>query len=77
MAKRSKTTPEAAPIDLTTFDYEASIARLNEITALLESADTPLAASLTLFEEGQGILRACQAWLDQAELRLEQASTAQ
>ncbi len=63
--------------DISEFDYEASIARLNEITALLESAETPLAASLTLFEEGQGILRACQAWLDQAELRLEQASTAQ
>ena len=77
MAKRSKTTPEAAAVDLAGFDYEASIARLNDITAQLESADTPLAASLTLFEEGQGILRACQAWLDQAELRLEQASTAQ
>ena len=32
--------------------FEGNIARLEEIVALLERGDTPLAGSLALFEEG-------------------------
>ena len=47
--------------------FEENISRLEEIVALLERGDTPLAGSLALFEEGTKLATACTAMLDEAE----------
>ena len=47
--------------------FEENIARLEEIVALLEKGDAPLGDSLSLFQEGTGLVAACTALLDQAE----------
>ena len=50
--------------------FEGNIARLEEIVALLERGDTPLAGSLALFEEGTRLAAACTAMLDEAEQKV-------
>ncbi len=47
--------------------FEQQLARLEEIVAALEKGDVPLAQSLSLFEEGTGLVAACSRQLDQAE----------
>lgn len=56
------------------FDYEASAERLAAIVRRLEAGQVPLAESLRLFDEGQGLLRRCQLWLDRARLRVSEAT---
>ncbi len=53
-------------------DFEASMARLTEIVASLESGDAPLGESLKLFEEGTALLRRCSKLLDEAEQKVAQ-----
>ena len=53
-------------------DFEASLARLEEIVKLLEKGDAPLAESLGLFEEGAGLIRSCGKLLDEAEQKVVQ-----
>ena len=50
--------------------FEENIARLEEIMALLEKGEAPLADSLSLFEEGTRLVSACGKLLDQAELKV-------
>ena len=50
--------------------FEQGIARLEEIVALLERGDAPLADSLALFEEGTKLIAACSKQLDQAEQKV-------
>ena len=50
--------------------FEENIARLEEIIALLEKGEAPLADSLALFEEGTKLIAACTKQLDQAEQRV-------
>lgn len=52
--------------------FEQSLQRLEEIVRLLEKGDAPLAESLTLFEEGTALIRACGAQLDEAEQKVVQ-----
>ena len=47
--------------------FEQQLQRLEEIVALLEKGDAPLADSLSLFEEGTKLIGACSRQLDQAE----------
>lgn len=54
-------------IDMDTPTFEKSMARLEEIVALLERGDTPLEESLKLFEEGSALIRSCSGMLDKAE----------
>ena len=51
-------------------NFEASMARLEQIVSLLERGDAPLEQALTLFEEGAGLLRSCQQQLDTAEQKV-------
>lgn len=51
-------------------NFEASMARLEQIVSLLERGDAPLEQALTLFEEGAGLLRSCQQQLDAAEQKV-------
>ena len=47
--------------------FEKSMARLEEIVALLERGDTPLEEALKLFEEGSALIRSCGSMLEKAE----------
>ena len=51
-------------------DFEGSMARLEEIIALLERGEAPLEQAMALFEEGAGLLRACTKQLDEAEQKV-------
>lgn len=50
--------------------FEQSLQRLEEIVRLLEKGDAPLAESLSLFEEGAALIRACGIQLDEAEQKV-------
>ena len=50
--------------------FEQSMERLEEIVRLLEKGDAPLAESLGLFEEGAGLIRACETFLGEAEQKV-------
>lgn len=47
--------------------FEENITRLEEIVALLEKGDAPLSDSLSLFQEGTGLVSVCSAMLSEAE----------
>ncbi len=51
-------------------NFEKSMARLEEIVALLERGDAPLESSLALFEEGTALIRSCGSFLDEAEQKV-------
>ena len=51
--------------------FEASLARLNEIVAALESGTAPLDQSLALYEEGIALVRLCSEKLDAAEQQIK------
>lgn len=49
------------------FQFEDSLARLEELVELMESGELSLEDSLKAFEEGVKLTRDCQKALDQAE----------
>jgi len=51
--------------------FEKSLTRLESIVSRLEDGDLPLEESLTLFEEGVGLVKQCSHRLDEAEQRVE------
>ena len=51
-------------------NFEDSMARLEEIVALLERGAAPLDQAMSLFEEGAKLLRECTKQLDQAEQKV-------
>lgn len=55
--------------------FEESLKRLEALVQGLEAGETPLAELLSRFEEGTALLRACEAKLREAELRIEQLRT--
>lgn len=52
--------------------FEDAFARLEALVAEMERGDLPLEALLAKFEEGVGLVKNCQAFLRQAQLRVEQ-----
>lgn len=52
--------------------FEESFARLEELVAGLEGGELPLEEMLDRFEEGVKLVRHCQQFLKQAQLRVEQ-----
>lgn len=50
--------------------FEESMARLEEIVAILERGESTLDESLALFEEGTKLAAACSKQLDQAEQKI-------
>ena len=50
--------------------FEKALARLEEIVRAMESGDAMLDKSLALFEEGVGLVKYCQAALDEAEQKV-------
>jgi exodeoxyribonuclease VII small subunit len=52
--------------------FEDALARLESIVESMESGDVPLAELLAKFEEGNTLLKTCEARLKEAELKIEQ-----
>jgi len=52
--------------------FEAALGQLESIVESMESGDTPLAELLAKFEEGNKLLKLCEARLKEAELKIEQ-----
>ena len=52
--------------------FEEAFCRLEDILTELEQGGLDLEASLTLFEEGVGLVQQCETMLDEAELQVEQ-----
>jgi exodeoxyribonuclease VII small subunit len=50
--------------------FEQAIARIDEIVKTLEKGDAPLEQSLSLFEEGTGLIKSCGKLLDSAEQKV-------
>ncbi len=57
--------------DSPTPDFEAALARLEDIVKALEGGDLALDAALELFEEGIRLSRLCHGKLESAERRVE------
>ena len=53
--------------------YEAAREELVEVVRRLESGGTDLEESLALWERGEKLAQVCQAWLDGAKKRLDEA----
>ncbi len=52
--------------------FEEKLDRLKEIVDMLESPETlELDTSLSLFEEGVGLVRSCRKLLEEAEVRVQ------
>lgn len=51
-------------------NFEQAITRLDEIVKMLEKGDAPLELSLSLFEEGTGLIKFCGKLLDDAEQKV-------
>lgn len=52
--------------------FEDALTRLETIVESMESGEVPLAELLAKFEEGNALLKTCEARLKEAELKIEQ-----
>tara|TARA_B100000787_G_C16134051_1_gene268786 strand:- start:797 stop:1024 length:228 start_codon:yes stop_codon:yes gene_type:complete len=52
-------------------NFEDSLMRLEKIAELLESENTPLEDSISLFEEGIALKEVCEEKLKNAKLKIE------
>ncbi len=52
--------------------FEAALAKLEGIVESMESGQVPLAELLAKFEEGNKLLKVCEARLKDAEMKIEQ-----
>ncbi len=59
---------EAKKTDLS---FEEALARLQQIVGGLENGSVPLEESLSLFEEGVGLVKLCNERLDRAEQKVK------
>ena len=66
--------PKAEKADQETeISYEEAREELVEVVRRLESGGTDLEESLALWERGEKLAQICQAWLDGAKKRLDEA----
>jgi exodeoxyribonuclease VII small subunit len=52
--------------------FETALTKLESIVESMESGEVPLAELLAKFEEGNKLLKLCEARLKEAELKIEQ-----
>ncbi len=52
--------------------FETALTKLEAIVESMESGEVPLAELLAKFEEGNKLLKLCEARLKEAELKIEQ-----
>ena len=74
MAQKEKpaTKPSKPSIVGDNLCFEDAYSRLEELVAEMEGGDLPLEDLLTRFEEGVKLVKHCQGFLKQAQLRVEQ-----
>ena len=60
-----------SPSDKDPLTFEEALARLEQVVAELETADTPLEKAIALVEEGEKLYRFCHEQLGQAEGRIQ------
>ncbi len=56
--------------------FEDALDQLETLVEAMEAGDTPLAEMLARFEEGNRLLKVCEARLKDAELKIEQIKLA-
>ncbi|MCX6951543.1 MAG: exodeoxyribonuclease VII small subunit [Verrucomicrobia bacterium] len=56
----------------TKLSFETALGKLESIVESMESGDVPLAELLAKFEEGNQLLKVCEARLKDADLKIEQ-----
>ena len=56
----------------TKLSFETALGKLESIVESMESGDVPLAELLAKVEEGNNLLKLCEARLKDAELKIEQ-----
>ena len=56
---------------ITAMDYETANAALQEVITKLEDQEQTLDGALSLFEEGQLLIKHCASLLDKAELKVQ------
>ena len=64
--------PDPTDPEATSETFEALFARLEEVTAQLETGDVALDRAVALYEEGMTLAQRCQRLLSEAEQRIEQ-----
>ena len=67
---------QSTPQPADELSYEQAREELVEVVRRLEAGGTNLEESLALWERGEQLARACQAWLDGARKRLDDAIAA-
>jgi exodeoxyribonuclease VII small subunit len=60
-----------SPAEVAALSYEEARAELTDVVHRLEAGGTTLEESLALWERGEALADACQAWLDGARARLD------
>ncbi len=56
--------------------FEENMQRLEQIVRAMERGDVALEESLSLFQEGAGLVKSCGKLLDEAELQVKKIMTA-
>jgi len=51
--------------------FETALTRLDQITAILDRGDAALEESLSLYQEGAGLIALCTKQLEEAKLTIE------
>ena len=60
-----------SPQAISELSFEQALTALEQVVRQLESGDVPLDESITLYERGEELRKACQARLDAAQARIE------
>lgn len=68
----SEQNPAASAAAAAGLPFEEAYSRLESLVGEMERGELPLESMLQRFEEGVGLIRHCNAYLQQAQLRVEQ-----
>ena len=60
-----------------TMTLEESFAALQKIAEQMESQNVSLEESIDLYEKGQGLIRHCETLLNEAQIKIDQATAEQ
>lgn len=66
MTQEIATSPDASGLS-----FEDALRALEDVVRRLESGEVPLDESITLYERGESLRKACQSRLDSAQARIE------
>ncbi len=67
--------PDHVTPELAALSFEEALRALEEVVRRLESGEVPLDDSISLYERGEALRKACQARLDAAQARIERIVT--